>query len=313
VNQVNEIYNTKDEKLISYKNIVSKLLTCFKEYQLKNILRNNNRLVDAMASVASLIPIKVEGREATLTIKHLGTPSIVEKNSKMVCVSQKVGYEVSPWYKHIFKYLRDNFMDATLDKREQIRMKRLATKYIIIGDILYEISFNGILLRCIHDEEIGAALEHAHGGACEGHFNGRSVYGKLIRMGYWWLTMEHDCCEHVKKCEQCQRHAHLELTHTQELNYVTSPWPFSMWGLDFMGVINPPSTEGHKFILVATEYYTKWVEAIPLKIAIQKHIINFIKEYIIYRFGIPQRLIMHNDANFIGKDIKEFYKKMKVK
>jgi len=104
----------------------------------------------------------------------------------------------------------------------------------------------------------------------------------------------------------------LELTPTLELTYVTSPWPFSMWDLDFMGVINPPSSEGHKFILVATEYYTKWVEAISLKIAIQKHIINFIKEYIICRFGIPQRLIMDDGTNFIGKDVIEFCKKIKI-
>ena len=107
-------------------------------------------------------------------------------------------------------------------------------------------------------------------------------------------------------------YTHLELTPTQELNYVTSPWTSSMWALDFMGVINPPSGEGHKFILVAIEYYTKWVEAISLKIAIQKHIINFIKEYIICRFGIPQRLIMDNGTNFIGKDVIEFCKKMRI-
>jgi len=43
-----------------------------------------------------------------------------------------------------------------------------------------------------------------------------------------------------------------------------------MWALDFMGVINPPSSEGHKFILVATKYYTKWIEVITLKIAYTK-------------------------------------------
>jgi len=56
--------------------------------------------------------------EMNFTIKNLGTSSIVEEDLKMVCVAQKVGYEVSPWYQHIFKYLRDNFIDATLDKRE---------------------------------------------------------------------------------------------------------------------------------------------------------------------------------------------------
>ena len=130
-------------------------------------------------------------------------------------------------------------------------MKRLAHKYVVIGDVLYKRSFNGILLRCLLSKDIDTALEHAHGGACGGHFNGKLVFGKLIRIGYWWPTMEHDCYEHVKKCEQCQKHAHLELTPTQELNYVTSPWPFSMWALDFMGFINPPSSGGHKLILVA--------------------------------------------------------------
>jgi len=75
-----------------------------------------------------------------------------------------------------------------------------------------------------------------------------------------------------------------------------------------MGVINPPSSEGHKFILVSIKYYTKWDEAISLKIAIQKHIINFIKEYIICKFGVPQRPIMDNGENFTRKDIKEFCK-----
>jgi len=101
VNQFNEIYNTKDEKLIPCKDLVAKLLTCFKEYQLENISRNNNRLVDAMASAVSLIPIEVEGKETTFTIKNMGTPSIAEEELKMVCVSQKASYEVSPWYQRI--------------------------------------------------------------------------------------------------------------------------------------------------------------------------------------------------------------------
>jgi len=88
VNQINEIYNTKDEKLIPYKDLVAKLVACFEEYQLENIPRNNSRLANAMASAASLIPIEVERRETTFAIKNLGTPSIVDENLKMVFVAQ---------------------------------------------------------------------------------------------------------------------------------------------------------------------------------------------------------------------------------
>jgi len=80
-----------------------------------------------------------------------------------------------------------------------------------------------------------------------------------------------------------------------------------LWVLSILHLVRGTSS-----FLVATEYYTKWAKAISLKISIQKHIISFIKEYIIGRFCIPQRLIMDNGTNFIGKDIKEFYKNMKI-
>jgi hypothetical protein len=53
------------------------------------------------------------------------------------------------------------------------------------------------------------------------------------------------------------------------------------------GQIYPSSSKGHKFILAATDYFTKWVEAIPLKMATSKDVLAFIKEHIVYRFGIP--------------------------
>lgn len=59
-------------------------------------------------------------------------------------------------------------------------------------------------------------------------------------------------------------------------------------GNDLISQIHPPSSKNHKFILVATDYFTKWVEAIPLKKVTSRDMIEFVKEYIIYRFGIPQ-------------------------
>ena len=57
--------------------------------------------------------------------------------------------------------------------------------------------------------------------------------------------------------------------------------------MDLIGKIHPVSLKGHILILVGTDYFTKWVEAIPLKKAKQKDVIQFIKEQIIHRFGIP--------------------------
>ena len=84
---------------------------------------------------------------------------------------------------------------------------------------------------------------------------------------------------------------------------MTTPWPFHTWGLDLIGPINPPSN-GYIWILVATKYFTKWVEAIPLKKATGATVANFVKGHIITRFRIPRRLISDNETPFINKDMK---------
>ena len=84
---------------------------------------------------------------------------------------------------------------------------------------------------------------------------------------------------------------------------MTTPWLFHTWGLDLIGPINP-SSNGYIWILAATEYFTKWVEAIPLKKAIGVAVVNFIREHIITRFEIPKRLISDNGTPLINKDMK---------
>jgi hypothetical protein len=72
------------------------------------------------------------------------------------------------------------------------------------------------------------------------------------------------------------------------MNPIIKPWPFRGWSMDMIGKINLPSNKGHQFILAITDYFTKWVEAIPMKSVASKDIINFVKEHVIHRFRIPQ-------------------------
>ena len=67
------------------------------------------------------------------------------------------------------------------------------------------------------------------------------------------------------------------------MNPIIKPWLFQGWGVDLIG-------HGHKFILVAIDYFTKWVEAIPLKTTTSKNMVDFVKEHIVYHFGIPQTI-----------------------
>ena len=78
--------------------------------------------------------------------------------------------------------------------------------------------------------------------------------------------------------------------------------------MDLIGKIYPASSKGHNFILVATDYFTKWVEAILLKKAQQKDVIQFIKGQIIHRFGVPQSITTDQETMFIGDEMTYFAK-----
>ena len=93
---------------------------------------------------------------------------------------------------------------------------------------------------------------------------------------------------------------------------MVTPWPFDTWGLDLVGLVNPPS-HGYIWILVATEYFTKWAKAIPLRKATGGVMANFIEENIIIRFGVPHRIISDNDTPFVNSDVKKMLKFYQVK
>jgi hypothetical protein len=90
------------------------------------------------------------------------------------------------------------------------------------------------------------------------------------------------------------------------MNPIIKPWPFRGWGMDMIGKINPSSSKGHQYILAIMDYFTKWVEAIPMKLVTSKDVINFIKEHVIYRFGIPQTITTDGGLVFISKEFRKF-------
>jgi len=115
-----------------------------------------------------------------------------------------------------------------------------------------------------------------------------------------------DCITFAKGCQECQRHAGIQRVPASELHSIVKPWPFRGWALDVIGEIKPKSSKGHKYILVGIDYFTKWVEAIPLPNVTQDAVIDFIQKYIIYRFGIPETITTDRGSVFTRQKMVKF-------
>jgi len=151
-----------------------------------------------------------------------------------------------------------------------------------------------MILRCVDSKEAELILQEIHEGTFGTHMNGHPMDRKILRVGYFWMTMENDCCLHVRKCHKCQVYADNIHVSRTTLKVLSAPWPFSMWGIDVIGAIEPKASNGHILILVAIDYFTKWVEASSYANVTRKVVKKFIRKELICRCGIPERIITDN-------------------
>jgi hypothetical protein len=141
-------------------------------------------------------------------------------------------------------------------------------------------------------------MGEVHEGICGMQQSAPKMKWLLIRVGFYWPTMIVDCFRYYKGCEECQKFGNMQMVPTATLHPIINPWPFGGWGLDFIRQIHHSSSKGHRFVLVATDYFTKWTKAVPLKNMMHKDVIEFITKHIIHRFGIPQTLTTDQGTSF---------------
>jgi hypothetical protein len=125
--------------------------------------------------------------------------------------------------------------------------------------------------------------------------------------------MVNDCIRYKKGCESCQRFGDVQVAPASMLHPVVKVWPFRGWGLDFVGEIHLSSSKGHRFVLVTTDYFTKWTKVVPLRNMTHQEVISFVQEHIIHRFGIPQTLMTDQGTSFMSHQFWEFAASMKIK
>ncbi|KAL6315066.1 hypothetical protein AAG906_030919 [Vitis piasezkii] len=276
--QVRGDWKTRDAKLKPYHAYLELLIEKFEELKYIHLPRAHNQFVDALATLASTVDI------LTNVVVH---PLLIETRSiPAYChlIDETKVQDDLPWFHDIRQFLRfSTYLEAA---------------FVICGETLYRRSVDGILLLCLDRASSNRVMREVHAGVCGPHMGQHMLTHKIMRVGYFWLTMETNCCQFVHRCPECQMHGDLIHVPPSELHVLTSPWPFSVWGIDIIGKISPKSSNGHEFILVAIDYFTKWVEVASYAKLTSTRVANFIRSHIICRYGVPHELISDRGAHF---------------
>ena len=116
---------------------------------------------------------------------------------------------------------------------------------------------SGQLSRQLHHERF-------HEGIYSLHTRGHSLATKAVRAGYYWPTLRKNALNFTRKCRWYQEFANVSRIPPNNLHSLSSPWPFAMWGMDILGPL--PKAQGVvKYLLAIINYFTKWIEAKPLR------------------------------------------------
>ena len=118
--------------------------------------------------------------------------------------------------------------------------------------------------------------------------------------------------DYVKKCDPCQGMSPILKSPVQDLVSISSPWPFAQWGIDIVGLF-PTAPAQKKLLLVATDYFSKWIEADAFASIKDKDVTQFIWKNIVCRFGIPRSIVSDNGPQFDNRVYRDFCQELKIK
>ncbi|XP_073277672.1 uncharacterized protein [Primulina huaijiensis] len=136
----------------------------------------------------------------------------------------------------------------------------------------------GPLLKCLASGEVDYVIREIHEGCCGEHLGGITLARKEMLAGFWWPTISQDSAQ---------------------------------WGMDIVGLFSIARAQ-KKFLLVAVDYFSKWVEAEPLAKITEQEVLKFLLKNIVCQFGVPRRLISDNGRQFQCKEITSWCQEMKI-
>ncbi|XP_025675426.1 uncharacterized protein [Arachis hypogaea] len=297
--QSNGTYQVRDSLLQKYLEKVKKLSEEFDEVTVQHVPRERNTRADLLSKLASTKP----GTENQSLVQGL-----VKEPTVTLHITQATDHP--SWVDPIIDFLEKGKLRDE-DKTAKA-LRREAAKYTTIQGQLFKKGLNQPLLKCLRPDQTDYVLREFHEGCCGHHIGGKALARKLVRAGYYWPSMMSDSKDFVKKCRMCQENTNFHKAPAAKLSLLMSSRPFSQWGVDLLR----PFLVGLgqvKYLIVAIDCYTNWVEAEPLTSISSANGQKFMWRQVIARFEIPEVVISDNGTQFADKKFGEFFAGLAIK
>ncbi|GJV31797.1 reverse transcriptase domain-containing protein [Tanacetum coccineum] len=174
---------------------------------------------------------------------------------------------------------------------------------------LFRICADQIIRRCVHGYEALEILKVCHEGPTGGHHSANLTAQKVFDAGFFWPTIYRDAHSMIKSCDTCQRQGKISQRDEMPQNAIQVCEIFDIWGINFMGPF--PSSKGNKYILVAVDYLSKWVEAKALPTNDARVVVKILKS-LFARFGTPRAIISDRGTHFCNDQFAKVMSKYGV-
>ncbi|GJU33835.1 reverse transcriptase domain-containing protein [Tanacetum coccineum] len=183
------------------------------------------------------------------------------------------GDDNAPWFADFANYHAGNFVIKGMSSQQKRKFFKDVKHYFWDDPFLFKICADQVIRRCVHGKEALDILEACHNGPTGGHHGANLTAKKVFDAGFFWPMIYKDAHELVKNYDSCQRQGKISQRDEMPQNSIQVCEIFDIWGIDFMGPF--PSSRGNKYILVAVDYLSKWVEAKALPTNDPEFLSNF--------------------------------------
>nr|GFB03490.1 reverse transcriptase domain-containing protein [Tanacetum cinerariifolium] len=181
------------------------------------------------------------------------------------------GDSSTPWFADFANYHAGNFIVKGMTSQQKNKFFKDVKHYFWDDLFLCKICADQVIRQCVHGKDALDILIACHNGPTGGHRCGNLTAKKIFDAGFFWPTIYKDAHEFVKNCDSCQRQGKISQLDEMAQNSIKICEIFDVWGIDFVGPFS--SSRGNKYILMAIDYLSKWVEvkALPINDVLIKY------------------------------------------